>query len=270
MEDMVTRRGRGSAASQRARQEEICRYVTEWGARTVEDIAATTGVSAMTIYRDVAELEKIGLLHLTRGQVTAAGSNVHEAASRYRCTQNLPAKRALAQAALEFVEPGSAIFLDDSTTGIELARLLGSKAPLTVVTNFLPVFTELAGDPQIRLLMTGGEHIVWADALMGPVTTATIRAMRADAVFMSVTAITGERCFHPTAEAAEVKRAMLECATLKVLYADRTKFTRTALHQVAGLDIFDVAIVDADTDAATVASLAGLVRRVIQTPPAVA
>ncbi|MDR1387196.1 MAG: DeoR/GlpR family DNA-binding transcription regulator [Propionibacteriaceae bacterium] len=261
---MVVRRGRGSAAGQRARQEEICRYVTESGSRTVDEIAAVTGVSTMTVYRDVSELERAGLLHLARGQVTAAGSNVHEASSRYRRTQAMVVKKKLAEAALELVEPGSALFLDDSSTGLPLAKMLPRKSPLTVVTHYLPVFKELAGEPQIRLLMTGGEFIVWADAFMGSTTLKTIRSMRADAVFMSATAIINGRVFHPTDNAADVKRAMIECASFRVLYADSTKFTRTALHEVAPISAFDVVIVDADLPSETMASLRQIGPRVIQ------
>ncbi|MDR1077796.1 MAG: DeoR/GlpR family DNA-binding transcription regulator [Propionibacteriaceae bacterium] len=261
---MAIRRGRGSAAGQRARQEEVCRTVTEAGSRTVDEIAAAMGVSTMTIYRDVAELEKAGLLHLARGQVTAAGSNVHEASSRYRRTQAIAVKRKLAEAALELVEPGSAVFMDDSSTGLPLAQMLPGKAPLTVVTHYLPVFQELVGETQIRLLMTGGEYIVWADAFMGSTALKAIRSMRADAVFMSATAIINGRMFHPTENAADVKRAMIECAGFKVLYADSTKFTRTALHEIAPVSVFDVVIVDADLPEETLTGLRQLCSRVIQ------
>ena len=175
----TSRRGRGRAVDQRERQQAIRDFVGEAGHRTVDEIAEHTGVSSMTVYRDLAELEGLGLLRLSKGVVTAAASNLHEAASRYRLTQQVAEKQALARAALELIDPGSAIMLDDSTTGVFLARLLGERLPLTVVTNYLEVAREVQEDRDIRLLVTGGEYLVWADAFFGPMTVAAIKAMRA-------------------------------------------------------------------------------------------
>lgn len=212
----------------------------------MDEIAARAGVSTMTIYRDIAELERLGLLRLTKGVVTAAASNLQEASSRHRMMQNADAKQHLARAALELVEPGSAIMLDDSSTGVFLARLLAQHAPLTVVTNYHPVARELEEQPDIRLLITGGEHLVWADAMFGPMTVNAIRQMRADAVFMSASAITDGAVYHPVENAAEVKRAMLDSSRLRVLYVDNSKFTRRALHRVAPITDFNVIVVEAD------------------------
>lgn len=240
----TTKRGRGSAAGQRQRQQNIRDYVSAAGSRTVGEIAEHTGVSTMTVYRDLGELESQGLLRLSKGVVTAAASNLHEAASRYRLTQAVPEKEALALAALDLVEPGSAIMMDDSSTGVFLAKLLSQKVPLTLVTNYFPVAEQVKEQRDIRLLMTSGEYLVWADALVGPMAVHSIRRVHADAVFMSASAIINGVVFHPTAEPAEVKRAMLASAKKRVLYVDNSKFSRTALHMVAPVSEFDVVIVD--------------------------
>lgn len=244
MAQHVGRRGRGSAADRRARQEAIQQYVTDNGGRTVEEIAQHTGVSTMTIYRDLSQLEASDLLRLERGVVTAAPSNLHESSWRYRLNRENTEKAQLAQVAVTLIEPGSAIMLDDSTTGLHLARLLPAVAPLTVVTNSQAISHELQDEPRIRLLVTGGEYHLWADALMGPMTVHTLCTMQADAVFMSASAVSGSRCFHPAEQPAEVKRTMLRCSARRILYVDHTKFERTALHLVAPLSDFDVVIVD--------------------------
>ena len=240
----MARKGRGSAADLRQRQLAIQDFVGAEGSRTIDEIAEHAGVSTMTIYRDVAELESLGMLRLSKGVVSASASNRHEASSRFRATQLLAEKAKLAAAALDLVEPGAAIILDDSTTGVPFAEELADKAPLTVVTNYLPVATAVSQFRDVRLIMTGGEYVVWAEAFFGPLAASTIRHMHADAVFMSASAITAGVAYHPTSEPAELKREMLASAALKVLYADHTKFTRTALHEVAPLSAFDVLIVD--------------------------
>ena len=44
-----------------------------------------------------------------------------------------------------------------------------------------------------------------------------------------------------------MKKAMLECASTRVLVADHTKFRRRALHAMCSVDSFDLAIVDSGT-----------------------
>lgn len=99
----------------------------------------------------------------------------------------------------------------------------------------------------VRLLMTGGSSSCGPEALFGPISVATVRNLHADAVFMSASTVAGGVIYHPAAEAAELKREMPAASSLKVLYADHTKFTRTALHKVCDVTDFDVVIVDAET-----------------------
>lgn len=259
------RRGRGSVEAQQARQQAIWEFVTQTGSRSVSEIAKHAAVSQMTVYRDLADMEEAGQLRLQRGTVTAGPTHLVEASSRYRVLQNEGVKERLAEAALTLVEPGQAIMMDDSSTGLPLGRLLAAKAPLTVVTNYVPLCDVLAQEKGIRLVSTGGEYLRWADAWMGTQAVAAIAQLRADLCFMSSSAIVDGVCYHPTPEPAEVKRAMLAASAVKVLYADHTKFARTALHRVAGLSDFDVVIVDDESPAEALAGL-GPDTRVIRLP----
>ncbi len=51
----------------------------------------------------------------------------------------------IAAAAMQFVEPGQAIFFDDSTTVLQMAAHLSAKVPLTVITNSLTLMNTLKG-----------------------------------------------------------------------------------------------------------------------------
>lgn len=213
----------------------------------VDDLVSRIGASAMTVYRDLADLEAQGLVHRNRGYVTAASSLLYEAAAVYRLQQNSAEKHEITQAAAEQVEPGQALMLDDSTTGVHLARVLPERAPLTVVTNYHGVFAELAGQQEIHLVCLGGDYLPWADAFVGGMVLEAIRGMRVDQTIMSGSAITDGICFYPQQEMVQIKRAMLASASRRVLYVDHTKFRRRALHAVAPAEDFDVVIVDSKT-----------------------
>ncbi|SFS40948.1 DeoR/GlpR family DNA-binding transcription regulator [Saccharopolyspora flava] len=239
--------GRRPSGKQQDRRRKITELVMAEGTLRIDDLVATIGASAMTVYRDLADLESQGLVHRNRGNVSAASSLLYEAASEYRLQQNQAEKDELARAAAELIEPGQALVLDDSTTGVHLARLLPERAPLTVVTNHRGVFDELASAPGISLICVGGDYLPWADAFVGGMALDSLRNLRVDLAIMSVSAVTDGVGCYPQQEMVQIKKAMLAAAQRTVLYVDHTKFHRRALHAVAPVEDFDIVIVDSKT-----------------------
>ena len=213
----------------------------------IEDLTERFGISLMTAHRDLDELAEKGLLRKTRGVVSAAPTSLIESSDVYRSTRQAAEKRAIAQAAAAFLEPGQAVFLDDSTTVLQIVPHLAHRVPLTAITNSITLMNELKGMRDIALLGLGGQFHNWCNAFMGPVTTAEIRRLRADRVVMSMSAITDGMVFHQSPEMVETKRAMFDSAAMRILLADHTKFERRALHAMGPLDEFDVIVVDDGT-----------------------
>src|SRR5690606_32037233 len=153
------------------------------------------------------------------------------------------------------LEPGQAAFFDDSTTVFEMVPHLTTRVPLTAITNSLTLMNALRPTPDITLLGLGGQLHNWCNAFLGPVTATGIRALRADLAFISTAAITDSQAFHQSPDMTEIKRAMLDCADRRILLADHSKFTRRALHSMAGLREFDLVIVDDGLDPALASHL---------------
>lgn len=233
---------------QAARQRAITEAVMSAGAVRIEDLADRFGISHMTVHRDLDELEARGLLRKSRGVATALSTALVESSDVYRSSRELPEKEAIAHAALEFIEPGQAIMLDDSTTTLHLVPHLHAKKPLTVITNTLTIMNELKSTNGITLLGLGGQYYNWCSAYMGRMTTTAISALRADLLVMSTSAISDDIAFHQTLETVDVKRAMFDAASTRILLADHTKFTKRALHAMLPLAEFDAVIVDYATD----------------------
>lgn len=240
---------------QSERHDAITELVLSAGSMRIEDLVEIFGVSTMTIHRDLDTLDSRGFLRKSRGAVTAVATSLFESSTDYRARQHREDKESLARAAFEFVEPGQAVILDDSSTGLFLAELLPQRQPLTVITNFQRVLTQLVGNPGIALIALGGLHYQWCDAYMGNLTLDALRSLRADVLFMSTPAITDDICFHQHNEAALVKRGMFESAAKRILMVDHSKFSQRALHRHIALVEFDVIIVDALTSADDISRL---------------
>src|SRR5438067_45150 len=148
----------GSARRRSIRQQLITDYVVSKGSASATELAELTGVSVMTVHRDLDELSRRGLLRKFRGGVTAQPSTVFESNSEYRLNAHVEAKSAIARQAVSYVEPGMSILLDDSTSALALAKLLPRIAPLTVATNYLPTISVLKGLEDLRLIGIGGDY----------------------------------------------------------------------------------------------------------------
>lgn len=225
----------------------ISEAVISAGSMRIEDLPENFGVSLMTIHRDLDTLAAQGLLRKTRGVAMATGTSLAESSTEYRMRLNTVAKKAIARAVFEFVEPGQALILDDSTTGLHLAELLPERQPLTVMTNFQPLLDALVGHPELTLMSLGGQYYAWCRAYMGALTINALSQVRADLFIMSTSAVTDDICFHQHHDTVLVKKAMFEAARKRVLYVDHSKFEARALHALLPLSSFDAVVVDSLT-----------------------
>ncbi|MGO1560259.1 Glycerol-3-phosphate regulon repressor GlpR [Actinomycetales bacterium JB111] len=224
----------------------MAEYVLERGTLSVEDMAERYGVSTMTIYRDLAELERSGVVTRTRGTVTARATSFSEASASFRSSLNTSIKQRLSQRAAEEVHAGSTIMLDDSTTVLRMVPLIDERGPVTVVTHSLAVSNEASSLRSIRLFVSGGRYRSELDSLYGATTLATIRSLHADTCFMSTTALRGGQLYHPIEENVDLKRAMIESSSRSVLLLDSSKYGLGATHRVIGVEAFDLVITDTD------------------------
>ncbi len=227
------------------RRKEIIDLLMEQGTVGLDDLAARFGVSKMMIHRDLDDLESAGLLRKVRGGASIETSLQFESDYRYRARRDTEAKRRIARAAADLVEPGMTVLINDGTTAGFLADLLPEKRPLTVITNNLAVIEKLSEAPGITLLALGGTYSRKFNGFFGIVTEEALGRLRADLAFLSSPAVSGTACYHMDQEVVRSKRMMIEGAARAVLLADRQKFGRTALHRLTDLSRFDTVITDA-------------------------
>lgn len=251
--DGVTQR-RASAATL-ARRREVAEHVMRQGSAAVAELADAFGVSAMTIHRDLDELEEQGLVRKYRGGASAQPSSVFESSISYRRTAFQAEKSAIAAAVLREVEPGMSLMLDDSTTALAIARRLVDVAPLTVATNHLETMQLLSGVAGLRLIALGGEYHTTHDSFLGVGCLDAIEATRTDLTIVSTSAISDTDAFHQEQEIVTVKRAMVRAGARRILAVDHSKLDRVALHRVGPLEDYDLLVVDADAPPEFVARL---------------
>lgn len=224
------------------------------GAVTVTDLETRFDVSSETTRRDLAELERRGLLRRTHGGAVLPETKgteplaPEENSFARRLARSTEAKHRLADAAVDLLEPSQTVFLDSSTTSYFVAqRILEVRMNLTVLTNSQPIMQLVfsAAKPSIALIAMGGILRPLTGSFVGPVATATVQAHFADRLFLSVKGVTqaGLLTEADTLE-AEVKRMMIAHADRATLLIDRSKLSRRGLGAVAPVSSLSGVIAD--------------------------
>ncbi|GAB3678495.1 DeoR/GlpR family DNA-binding transcription regulator [Angustibacter aerolatus] len=231
----------------RQRQERILEEVRAHGGVRVADLVDLLDVSDMTVRRDIAALDRRGLVARVHGGATSIGnrSGVEPPASAKAALARAE-KESIARAVAALVEPGESVAISAGTTTLAVARELLAVEDLTVVTNSVPV-ADLMHDPARHdrtVILVGGQRTP-SDALVGPVAVAALRSLHVDTLVLGCHGIAPDvGLTTPNVEEAETDRALLQSARRLVVAADHTKWGVVGLAGFAALEEIDVLVTD--------------------------
>jgi DeoR/GlpR family transcriptional regulator of sugar metabolism len=228
------------------RRQEILQAVRS-GATHVADLAASFGVSEMTVRRDLSALAQAGKIERVRGGALNAGG---EPPFEETAVERLEGKDRIGAAAAALVEDGQTVMIDIGTTTLQAARHLHGR-PITVVTTSLAVYEELVPDPAIELLLPGGLVRRNYRSLVGVLAEDTLRQLKADVCFLGTSAVdTALSVWDSTMIEVPIKRAMIAASDRVVLLADAHKFSSAGLVRVCEAPALDHVVSDAPLPAA--------------------
>jgi DeoR family glycerol-3-phosphate regulon repressor len=232
-----------------ARQARILDLLARFGFMTVSDIAAATGISAITVRRDLVELSERGALQRTHGGAMALRSgqaevfDAFEPAFDARRRRNSAGKSAIARAAADLVKAGVTIALDVGTSTLELARCLTNAGEIKIVTNNLRAASLLADSPH-AVYVPGGRVRGKELSIHGQHAAAQIRDYWFDLAFIGVSGITEAGLFDYSPEDTEIKRLYMERARQVVVLCDAQKFGHLSMVQIGELGQMHVLVTE--------------------------
>lgn len=229
------------------RKMKILEFIEEHRKATVIELCQQFKVSSATIRNDLRDLETAGLLIRTHGGAMVKTKTGLEPEMSLRKVQNLEEKRRIAEAALRLVEDGDTIILDTGTTTYELARLLGEKRDLTVVTNDLPIALLLEEFESVRVVLVGGMvrkkfHCTVASSFSG---MNALSDLTVDKAFMAANGFSLEKgASTPDINHSETKKLMISIAAQVILLFDSSKMGRNSFAIFAPLNKIDAIVTD--------------------------
>lgn len=229
------------------RKQRILEYIAEHRKATVAELCARFRVSSATIRNDLRDLEQGGLLLRTHGGAMVRSKTGQELDSSQKQVQHLEAKRRIAAAALALIEDGDRIILDTGTTTLELARLLGRRRDLTVVTNDLAIALLLEEMDSVSVVFIGGllRRRFHCTVSYGSAWREAFTGLSVDKAFMGVNSLSLEKgATTPDISTAETKKAMIEIAVKVILLCDSSKLGRGSFARFATLEQIDTLVTE--------------------------
>lgn len=231
---------------QRAERHKTIIRTLSSGARSIAELAEITGSSAVTIRRDLGELAEMGAIERTRGGAAAAIARGNAYPFRLRSSENVEAKRALAERAAALVAPGHSIVLDNGTTVLALAERL-SGTGVTALALSLHAAAALKERPGDEVSVPGGPVDGHDLAFTSAGASEAVRAMRFDTAFLGTCAADPANGLTSAGWGdAQVKKAAMASANRTVLVCTPDKFTRTAAYRFGDVHDLDTVVTTAD------------------------
>ncbi len=235
------------------RQQAIASLVMSRGRASVAELAAAYAVTTETVRRDLAVLDRAGLLRRVHGgAVPLRGLHVVEPTVSEREGTRANYKDAIAQAAIDFLPlSGASVLFDAGTTTARIAGLIPPDRELVVVTNSVPIAARLSTAPSVSLHLLGGRVRGLTQAAVGEPVLRGLDSLRVDIAFIGTNGISIKHGLStPDSEEAAVKRAMVRCANYVVVAADSTKIGHEEFVSFAPIGSVDAVVTDAEiTDA---------------------
>ncbi len=230
------------------RRQRLATIVESRGAARLDELSAALGVSQATVRRDLNELARHGRIRRVHGGVVAVDQRLDEPHFDVKAAANAAAKIRIAEVALTLLEPDDTVYLDSGSTVLALARLLHGWTRLTVVTNSLPVATELVGRGP-RLILLGGEVRAESRAIVGPLTRLLLDELRVDRAVMGTFALDLADGMSTTEPGeAYTKRLVMARAREVLLLADGSKLGTHSFASAGRLDEVGVLVTDRPPD----------------------
>lgn len=213
------------------------------GSIRLDDAAAELDVSSMTVRRDLADLEQLGLVRRVRG---GAIPTLRPRTFTERSATGVREKGAIVEKLRSLIPTDGAIAIDASSTAGGISRLLG-ESTLTVATNSYPNFLLAGANREVTAILVGGQAEPRTDSFIGPIACQAAASVLYRRFFLSAAAI------HPTVgssevtlEEAQVKQSFARASDETILVAASSKLGQRAM--AVGFALADVDLLVTELD----------------------
>lgn len=244
------------------RRVDIVDYLKTVGSASVVQLSRRFDVSEDTIRRDLDLLNKKGVILRTRGGAMIQRLRPRsDTGIRLRMALNRDLKEIIGQLAVDLVENDSSLFINSGSTSLAVARHLGGRQRLRIVTNNLALSSEVSESAVEGIHVLGGEVYMKAQGTVGPVVMYGRRTqepinIHCDLGVFSVGGVSSAGVFSVgnVPEADMFREMMGNCERVAVV-SDSSKFDKQMLAEICDCDTIDYFVSDSRPPTATLRTM---------------
>ncbi len=214
---------------------------------SVNELSDLLQVSAVTIRKDLSELESLKKLYRSHGNAILMDPYISNRSIREKAKLAGMEKSAIGYYAASLVTPHDSIIIASGTTVLAFAHKLEPKEHLTVISASLKVSEVLGASDKVDLMQLGGTLRSSSLSVVGRNAENFLENMACSKLFMGVDGF--DISFGVTTtdlREAYLNRAMMKASQKTVVLADSSKFGRRGFVKIADLSDIDILITDSN------------------------
>ncbi len=239
------------------RLELIYKKILEKKKVLVNELADEFGMSRSTVRMDLAELESRRLIKRTHGGAILLNDlNAEDGKEmvrnildiNLRIEKNQAEKYAIGKLTASLINNGDTIMIDGGSTTQCVAKNLGDKSGLTIITNSFYMLNDLISIKDSAVYLAGG--IVYKEncVLIGDLTNDFVSRFMPHKLILGIDGISLQQGLtvanSMVPAVASIKKKMIESCSQLIIVADHTKIGRVCVMPVAPLKRVDYIITD--------------------------
>ena len=203
-------------------------------------------VSMPTIRRDLAELQRRNRIVRSHGGAKKIQSEHIVTPLNYRKNVNATEKRKLCKVAADMVGDNDIIFIDASTTTLQMSDFLTEKKQITVITNGIPLATQLI-EKGIKTYCTGGEIFPSSMAHFGSFAEEFIQKFNIDILFFSCHGVNEAGMLtDPSLPETQIRKVAINQSKKTVFLCDETKLSLSTPYNLVPIKTIDCIITNSN------------------------
>lgn len=211
----------------------------------VSELAEALEVSAVTIRKDLSELEKQGRLYRSHGHAIKADPYINNRSVIEKETLMPRQKSLIGAKAAELITADDSIILASGTTIHAFARCIRPIHRLTVISASLRATETLGALDNVEIIQLGGILRHSSLSMVGEYAKAPFCECACSKLFLGVDGIDPDFGITTTdIREAELNKVMMHAAQKVIVLADSSKFMRRGFSKIADLSDIDLIITD--------------------------
>ncbi|WP_412520060.1 DeoR/GlpR family DNA-binding transcription regulator [Staphylococcus simulans] len=226
-----------------SRHQKILTILKNNGSVSVSYLSNDMDVAAMTVRRDLKELEQKGLLVRVHGGAVLPHTFYNELANDEKQQLNSEQKRVIAEKVSHLIQNEDTIFIGSGTTNEAIYPFIKDMR-LHIITNSLYIFQQYEALEHMDIVLIGGRYRKKTGSFIGRLANSMLKSLHIDKAFIGVNGISENDATTANEEEGKANEIILNQSSKKYLVSDSSKFNTRAFSVFYPIDQLDAIITD--------------------------